>query len=91
MKKSRQGIKTALALHGMTLRDWARAHGFKEALVYRVVSGEQLPTRGESLLIAVKLGLVSDLPQETSPALLADLKRLGRRPLILPPMTGELP
>ena len=89
--QSHHGIKRTLALHGMTLRDWARAHGFSEALVYRVVSAERPPSRGESLRIAVKLGLVCGLEQEASPALLNDLKQLGRRPLTQQPLTaGDL-
>lgn len=90
--QSHHGIKRTLALHGMTLRDWARAHGFSEALVYRVASAERPPSRGESLRIALMLGLVDDVQQEASPALLDDLKRLGRRPLTQQPLVaGEPP
>lgn len=81
MKNERDTIKSTLAVHGMTTRDWARAHGFSEALVYRVLASERIPKRGESFLIAMKLGLTGlDLGGAPS-VLLDDLKGLGKTPI----------
>lgn len=43
--------------NGINVADWCRAHGFKAALVYRVLRGESPCRRGETYRIAVALGL----------------------------------
>ena len=50
-------FKTDLMSHGLTVRDWARANGFSEMLVYAVLSGKNKASRGESFKIAIALGL----------------------------------
>ena len=50
-------FKTDLMRHGLTVRDWARANGFSEMLVYAVLSGKNKASRGESFNIAIALGL----------------------------------
>lgn len=77
LKVTGQTIRATLAEHGMTVRAWARAHGFSEALVYRVLSSGRAPTRGESLKIALKLGIAPSATQDAPPALLGDLKKTG--------------
>lgn len=42
---------------GISLSEWARAHGFSAPLVYQVLSGKRKGVRGESHRIAVALQL----------------------------------
>ncbi len=50
-------VKKILSEHGMSVRDFARRHGFSDSLVYAVLAGKNKATRGESHRIAVALGL----------------------------------
>lgn len=50
-------VKKVLSEHGMSVRDFARTHGFSDSLVYAVLAGKNKATRGESHRIAVALGL----------------------------------
>jgi gp16 family phage-associated protein len=52
-----QEIKAILAENGLSVREFARAHGFSEGLVYSVLAKKIKGTRGESHKIAVALGL----------------------------------
>ncbi len=52
-----EAVKQSLAEHGLSVRDWARANGFSEMLVYAVLAKKNKATRGESYRIAVALGL----------------------------------
>lgn len=65
----------------MTVRSWAQAHGYAEALVYRVLSSDRVPTRGESLAIALKLGIATSVTHDAPPVLVGDLRRMGKRPI----------
>jgi gp16 family phage-associated protein len=49
--------KQAFYLEGKSVADWARENHFHQDLVYSVLSGRSKGLRGESHLIAVKLGL----------------------------------
>lgn len=42
---------------GISIADWSRQNNFNAALVYQVLKGRNIPIRGESHRIAVKLGL----------------------------------
>ncbi len=56
MPRKPEEIRSELARNGLSLADWARSHGFSEALTYRVMRGH--PARlGQSHRIAVALGL----------------------------------
>lgn len=46
-------------LSGRSIADWARAHQFRQDLVYAVLSGRSKASRGESHKIALELGLKS--------------------------------
>jgi len=46
-----------LAYHGMSVAQWARAHGFSRELVYQVLAGQKKGVRGQSHDIAVRLGM----------------------------------
>lgn len=46
-------------LQGQTIAEWARAHSFRQELVYAVLSGRAKGIRGESHRVAVALGLKS--------------------------------
>lgn len=50
-------VKKILSEHGMSVRDFAKKHGFSDSLVYAVLAGKNKATRGESHRIAVALGL----------------------------------
>ncbi len=54
---NRQEVKQILAANGLTVREFARTHGFSEALVYSVLANKTKGMRGQSFKIAVALGL----------------------------------
>ena len=56
MPRKPEEIRAELARNGLSLADWARSHGFSEALTYRVMRGHPA-TLGQSHRIAVALGL----------------------------------
>ncbi|MDO8909521.1 MAG: DNA-binding protein [Pseudohongiella sp.] len=43
--------------NGVTVAGWAKRHGFSQTLVYKVLSGRRQALRGQSLEIAVALGI----------------------------------
>jgi gp16 family phage-associated protein len=51
------------SLGGISIADWARAHGISLPLVYAVLKGRNQATRGESHRIAVALRLKNETPQ----------------------------
>ena len=53
----RQEVKQILAANGLTVREFARSHGFNEGLVYSVLANKTKGMRGQSFKIAVALGL----------------------------------
>ena len=63
-----QEIRDNFARHGISVCDWARAHGFSESLVYAVISGRNKASRGQSFKIAVALGLKPAPPTDGSPS-----------------------
>lgn len=50
-------IYSMLYGQGKTLKQWAKEHGFSYQTTIRVVNGISRANRGESLQIALKLGL----------------------------------
>ena len=52
--------KADLALAGITPAKWAAREGFDPKTVYAVLSGNRRAIRGDSLQIAIKLGLRPD-------------------------------
>lgn len=63
-------VKSAFARRGIAIAEWARANGYPEKLVYRVLRSAQVPLRGKSHDIAVQLGLKSGVVRACSGALL---------------------
>jgi gp16 family phage-associated protein len=62
-----EDVKAQFEKHGVSIRDWARKHGFNEDLVYAVLNGRNRASRGESFQIAIALGLkekpdIEDVP-----------------------------
>lgn len=57
MKNSPAFVKQQFAQHGVSVHEWAAAHGFTPSLVYAVLAGKCKATRGQSHRIAVALGL----------------------------------
>ena len=67
MTRSTTEVKRIFEEYGVSIQDWAVRHGYSAALVYRVLSCDRLPVRGQSHSIAVALGLkegCSDLKVE---------------------------
>lgn len=54
--------KVGLLKSGTTAVAWANANGESPALVSKVLSGKRSCVRGNSLRIAVKLGIVDPIP-----------------------------
>jgi gp16 family phage-associated protein len=70
-------VKKILSEHGMSVRDFARRHGFSDSLVYAVLAGKNKATRGESHRIAFALGL-KPIPKTTElPGFLSEFYQLG--------------
>ncbi|MFM0526950.1 DNA-binding protein [Paraburkholderia strydomiana] len=59
--RTREEVRNAFASHGVTVVEWARAHGFNPDSVYAVLLGRTRGTRGEAHRIAVALGLKSTI------------------------------
>lgn len=51
------GVRLSFYAKGITLKDWAIAHGFNPSLVYAIFQGKRKCLRGESHRIAVALGI----------------------------------
>ena len=64
---SSKEIRDNFAKHGISVCDWARAHGFSESLVYAVLAGRNKASRGQSFKIAVALGLKAVPPTSSTP------------------------
>ena len=50
-------IKREFARRGVSISQWARAHGYSSQLVYQVLAGRKRCIRGQCHEIAVRLGL----------------------------------
>ena len=55
--KTRDEVKQEFFEAGISIKDWAKEHGFSHWLVYTVLNSERQPTRGKSHKVAVMLGL----------------------------------
>ncbi|MDF3822079.1 DNA-binding protein [Leptospira sp. 96542] len=66
-------IKESFRTNGVTVRQFARANGFNETLVYAVLSGTNKASRGESFRIAVALGLKQQPNTEELPEFMRKL------------------
>ena len=64
---SAKEVRDNFAKHGISVCDWARAHGFSESLVYAVLAGRNKASRGQSFKIAVALGLKAVPPTSSAP------------------------
>jgi gp16 family phage-associated protein len=59
-KEALRNAKARLALDGDRVEDWAVRNGFNPKTVHNVLGGRRLAIRGQSLKIAVLLGLRPD-------------------------------
>ena len=50
-------IRQEFARRGVSISEWARAHGYSKQLVYQVLAGRKRCIRGQCHEIAVRLGL----------------------------------
>lgn len=57
MLRSIQQVKDDFSSTGKSIAEWARENNFSPDLVYRILKTNQIPKRGESHKIAVKLGI----------------------------------
>ncbi|TMJ20702.1 MAG: hypothetical protein E6G92_04125 [Alphaproteobacteria bacterium] len=55
--KAIRSARARLVEAGETIGEWANRHNFKPAVVYKVLEGKRMAIRGESLQIAIALGL----------------------------------
>ena len=55
--KTRDEVKQEFYEAGLSIKQWAKEHGFSHWLVYTVLNSERRPTRGKSHKVAVMLGL----------------------------------
>ncbi len=55
--KTPDQVRDEFLRSGLSVSEWARAHGFKENLVFEVLAGRAKARRGKSHRIAVLLGL----------------------------------
>lgn len=63
MAKSIEEVKKEFFDKGITVKDWAKEHGFNPDIVYKIFHNNRVPIRGISHKIAVKLG-IKDAPKE---------------------------
>lgn len=66
--------KAWLERHGVTVTEWARAHGFEPSVVFALLSGRTHGKRGQAHRAAVALGLKGPVPEWELPPL-ADAAR----------------
>lgn len=52
-----EAVKARFVSEGVSIAEWARAHGFNVLTVYRLLAGRVKGVRGEGYRIAVALGL----------------------------------
>lgn len=83
MDQEPSAVRQSLIDHGVSVRDWSRAHGFSEALVYAILSGKTKGLRGESYRIAVALGLRTPPSASSEFFDIQVASRLGQQPGVL--------
>lgn len=57
MIKSIKQVREEFISSGTSIAEWARVNNFSPDLVYRILKNNQIPRRGKSHEIAVKLGI----------------------------------
>ena len=55
--KTTEQVRAEFEEYGVSVSEWARQRGFSQQLVYQIIAGRRLATRGQSHQIAVALGL----------------------------------
>ncbi|WP_419629365.1 DNA-binding protein [Thiolapillus sp.] len=65
LSKKHKEIRKCFEDEGLTISEWAAAHGFNRGEVYAVLSGRVKGVRGRAHQIAVELGLKPD-PHKSS-------------------------
>jgi len=64
MTHKHSDVKAQFAREGVSISDWAKAHGFERKLVYKVLNGDVKAIRGEAHRIAIALGLKEEPRQK---------------------------
>ena len=62
--KTGQEVKEEFARQGVTMRQWAKQHGFKPQMVYQVVNGLVRANYGKSHEVAMLLGMKSSTAEQ---------------------------
>lgn len=70
-------VRREFEMRGLSIAQWARENDFSPSLVYRVLKGEGAPLRGQSHVIAVRLGLKEGLIGKNERIFTSDLKNKG--------------
>ncbi|MDR7089950.1 DNA-binding protein [Cellvibrio fibrivorans] len=65
MNRNSERVINEFKARGIAIADWARGEGFSPDLVYRVLRSNNVPRRGQSHLIALKLGLKQEPVEST--------------------------
>lgn len=65
MNKNSERVLNEFKARGVAIAQWARGEGFNPDLVYRVLRSKNVPRRGQSHLIALKLGLKQEPAEST--------------------------
>ena len=65
MNENSERVIKEFRAKGVAIAAWARAEGFNPDLVYRVLRSKNVPSRGQSHLIALRLGLKEE-PSKTT-------------------------
>lgn len=60
--RTTEEAKAWLVYHGITVSQWARDHGFSQALVREVLAGRKKGLRGQAHNIAIALELKRGMP-----------------------------
>ncbi|MBD8544468.1 DNA-binding protein [Oxalobacteraceae sp. CFBP 8761] len=57
MNRTADDVLQDFKFRGVSVAEWARQNGFTPSLVYQVLRGQSVPSRGKSHTIAVRLGM----------------------------------
>lgn len=57
MNRTAEDVLQDFKFRGVSVAEWARQNGFTPSLVYQVLRGQNVPSRGKSHTIAVRLGM----------------------------------
>ncbi len=63
MSRTAEDVLSDFSFRGISVAEWARSNGFTPSLVYQVLRSSNIPARGKSHSIAVRLGMKDGLTE----------------------------